>query len=44
MSNISVCQLVALAVAWGLVALAWLLDSGRFPVIGKRYRAWIYEE
>ncbi|MEU8271762.1 hypothetical protein AB0B89_31970 [Sphaerisporangium sp. NPDC049002] len=43
MPDISMGRLAMVAVAWALVGVAWLLDSGRFPIIGKRYRAWLYD-
>ncbi|MCW2876167.1 MAG: hypothetical protein JWQ95_267 [Sphaerisporangium sp.] len=42
MLDISVGQVAILALSWSIVGVAWLLDSGHFPIIGKRFRAWLY--
>ncbi|MCW2881787.1 MAG: hypothetical protein JWQ95_5887 [Sphaerisporangium sp.] len=43
MREISVGEVAMLVAVWGVVGVAWLLDSGRFPIIGKRVRDWLYD-
>jgi hypothetical protein len=42
MPGISLGQVAMVALCWSIVGVAWLLDSGHFPIIGKRFRAWLY--